>query len=88
MSMPLPTGGGRPGYQSYSILKILYGYAFKFPVDEETYFFKESDYYTLKLKKKERTDGSPRGAGARPPHPFLHGSGRPLLHRIRIHPDL
>ena len=40
-------------------LKILYGYAFKFPLDEETYFYKESDYYTLKLKKKERSDGKP-----------------------------
>jgi spermidine synthase len=40
-------------------LKILYGYAFKFPLDEETYFYKESDYYTLKLKKKERNDGKP-----------------------------
>src|SRR5512139_3167390 len=35
----------------------IHGYAFKFPIDEETYFYKESDYYTLKLKKKERSDG-------------------------------
>jgi spermidine synthase len=28
-----------------------YGYAFKPPLDGETYFFKESDYYTIKLKK-------------------------------------
>ena len=28
-----------------------YGYAFKAQLDEDTYFFKESDYYTLKLKK-------------------------------------
>jgi spermidine synthase len=40
-------------------LKILYGYAFEFPTDEETYFHTESNYYTLKLKKKERTDGGP-----------------------------
>lgn len=37
----------------------IHGYAFKFPVDEETYFYKESDYYTIKLKKKERGDGGP-----------------------------
>ena len=36
----------------------IHGYAFKLPVDEETYFYKESDYYTIKLKKKERGDGS------------------------------
>ncbi len=36
----------------------IHGYAFKFPVDEETYFYKESDYYTIKLKKKERDDGN------------------------------
>jgi spermidine synthase len=29
----------------------LYGYAFKPPLDEDTYFFKESDYYTIKLKR-------------------------------------
>jgi spermidine synthase len=40
-------------------LKTLYEYAFKFPIDEETYFCKESDYYTLKLKKKQRSDGGP-----------------------------
>jgi len=35
----------------------IHGYAFKFPIDDETYFYKESDYYTLKLKMKERSDG-------------------------------
>jgi spermidine synthase len=40
-------------------LKVLYGYAFNFPIDDETYFYKESDYYTLKLKKKEKNDGGP-----------------------------
>ena len=39
-------------------LKTLYEYAFRFPADEETYFYKESDYYTLKLKRKERSDGA------------------------------
>jgi spermidine synthase len=34
-----------------------YGYAFKPPLDEETYFFKESNYYTIKLKK-DLTRGS------------------------------
>ena len=43
-------------------LKTLYGYAFQFPVDEETYFYEESDYYTIKLKKKERSDGGPMEA--------------------------
>jgi predicted membrane-bound spermidine synthase len=32
-------------------IKTFYGYAFKPPIEEETYFFKESDYYTIKLKK-------------------------------------
>jgi spermidine synthase len=32
-------------------IKKMYAYAFKPPFEEETYFFKESDYYTLKLKK-------------------------------------
>jgi spermidine synthase len=30
---------------------VFYGYAFKPFLDEETYFFKESDYYTIKLKR-------------------------------------
>jgi spermidine synthase len=32
-------------------IKAFYEYAFKYPFEEETYFFKESDYYTIKLKK-------------------------------------
>jgi len=41
-------------------LKSLYGYAFKPPLDEETYFFKESDYYTIKLKRSIRgNNGNP-----------------------------
>jgi spermidine synthase len=32
-------------------LRTFYGYAFTPPLDKETYFFKESDYYTIKLKK-------------------------------------
>ncbi|OGP66553.1 MAG: hypothetical protein A2169_14490 [Deltaproteobacteria bacterium RBG_13_47_9] len=35
-------------------LGIAYGYAFKPPVDEDAYFFKESDYYTIKLKRSIR----------------------------------
>jgi len=35
-------------------LEMLYDYAFKPPLDEETYFFKESNYYTIKLKKNIR----------------------------------
>jgi spermidine synthase len=30
---------------------VWHGYAFKPPLDEETYFFKESNYYTIKLKR-------------------------------------
>jgi spermidine synthase len=37
-----------------------YGYAFKPPLDEETYFFNESDYYTIKLKRDDtRSGGAP-----------------------------
>jgi spermidine synthase len=32
-----------------------YGHAFKPPLDASTYFFKESDYYTIKLKKKDES---------------------------------
>ena len=32
-----------------------YGHAFKPPMDDSTYSFKESDYYTIKLKKKDET---------------------------------
>ncbi len=35
-------------------LKRAYGYAFQPPLDEDTYFFKESDYYTIKLKRSTR----------------------------------
>jgi spermidine synthase len=34
-----------------SLAFIFYSYAFKMPVDDKTYFFKESDYYTIKVKK-------------------------------------
>ncbi len=41
-------------------LRVSYGYAFKPPIDEETYFFKESDYYTIKLKRNIKSDhGNP-----------------------------
>ena len=36
-------------------LWTFYGHAFKPPLDSSTYFFKESDYYTIKLKKKDDT---------------------------------
>lgn len=49
----------RPGEISISIspfpaLKMAYEYAFKPPIDGDTYFFKESDYYTIKLKRSIR----------------------------------
>lgn len=41
-------------------LRVSYGYAFKPPIDDETYFFKESDYYTIKLKRNIKSDhGNP-----------------------------
>jgi predicted membrane-bound spermidine synthase len=41
-------------------VKTYYSYAFKFPLEEETYFFKESNYYTLKLKKSIKgNNGNP-----------------------------
>lgn len=42
------------------LLRVSYGYAFKPPIDDETYFFKESDYYTIKLKRNIKSDhGNP-----------------------------
>ena len=38
-------------------VKAFYGYAFKPPLDEETYYFKESDYYTIKLKRDTTHNG-------------------------------
>jgi spermidine synthase len=41
-------------------LETLYGYAFRPSLDEETYFLKESDYYTIKLKNNTtRSGGAP-----------------------------
>jgi len=37
-------------------IKKMFGYAFKFPLEEEAYFFKESNYYTIKLKKSNKGD--------------------------------
>jgi len=34
-----------------SLAWTFYGYAFKMPVDDKTYFFKESDYYTIQIRK-------------------------------------
>jgi len=36
------------------LVTTFYGHAFKMPLDEQTYLFKESDYYTIKLKKSIR----------------------------------
>jgi spermidine synthase len=45
-------------YSPFRALKALYGYAFKPSLDEETYYFKESNYYTIKLKRgKDRAGG-------------------------------
>src|SRR4030042_1697332 len=40
-------------------LKTAYAYAFKPPFDEDAYFFKESNYYTIKLKKEMRDEQQP-----------------------------
>jgi spermidine synthase len=41
-------------------VETLYGYAFKPSLDEDTYFFKESDYYTIKLKRSIRGSNGDR----------------------------
>ncbi len=41
-------------------VKTFCKYAFKAPIEEETYFFKESDYYTIKLKQSIKgSSGNP-----------------------------
>jgi spermidine synthase len=41
-------------------METVYGLAFAFPRDEDTYFHKESNYYTIKLKKdRTRSGGAP-----------------------------
>ncbi len=41
-------------------IKTFYKYAFKPPIEQEAYFFKESDYYTIKLKKSIKgNNGNP-----------------------------
>jgi spermidine synthase/MFS family permease len=41
-------------------IKKMFGYAFKFPLEEEAYYFKESNYFTIQLKKRVRGDnGNP-----------------------------
>ncbi len=37
-------------------LRAFYAHSFRPPVEEETYFFKESNYYTIKLKRNIRGD--------------------------------
>jgi len=34
-----------------SLIWTFYGYAFKMPLDDKVYYFKESDYYTIQLRK-------------------------------------
>ena len=57
----LPSGPRKfPFHLSYPFPEDVYGYAFKPPLDEETYFFKESDYYTIKLKRSIKgNNGNP-----------------------------
>jgi spermidine synthase len=35
-------------------MRKIFSYAFKFPLEKESYFWKESDYYTIKLKRSIR----------------------------------
>jgi spermidine synthase len=51
LEIPLKLFGLQSVYQAIS---TVYGYAFKMPIDEQAYLFKESDYYTIKLKKSIR----------------------------------
>ena len=52
--------GTTPPLSPFHSLKTLYGYAFKLPLDEDVYFFKESNYFTIKLKKSIRgNNGDP-----------------------------
>jgi spermidine synthase len=52
-------GGLLPQRKTFALFSVLviglagsiYGYAFKLELGEETYFFKESNYYTIKLKQ-------------------------------------
>ncbi len=41
-------------------LRYVYRCAFQPPLDEDTYFYKESDYYTIKLKRSIRGDNGNR----------------------------
>ncbi len=40
-----------------SLAWTFYGYAFKAPLDNKTYYFKESDYYSIQLRKFLTKDG-------------------------------
>jgi spermidine synthase len=54
-----PEGGVIPT-SPLEAMKSLYGLAFASPKDEDTYFYKESNYYTIKLKKdRTRSEGGP-----------------------------
>jgi spermidine synthase len=47
---------------SVSVLVFtIFGYAYKPMLDEQTYFYKESDYFTIKLKKFPVKDGTVEG---------------------------
>jgi spermidine synthase len=50
-----PAEVARPTSPLDSLRKV-YGYAFEPVLEEDTYFFKESDYYTIKLKKTPTED--------------------------------
>jgi spermidine synthase len=39
------------------LLSVVYGFAHKPPLGDQYYFYKESDYYTLKLSKTQSSDG-------------------------------
>ncbi len=49
-----------PSVSPFQSLRFLYGCAFNPPLDEDAYFFKESDYYTIKVKKSIRGNNGNR----------------------------
>jgi spermidine synthase len=43
------------------LVSTIFGYAYKPMLDEETYYYKESDYFTIKLKKYPIKEGTAEG---------------------------
>jgi spermidine synthase len=54
------SGGTSFSFSPIHVLKASYAYAFHPPLDEETCLFRESDYYTIKVKRSIRGDNGHR----------------------------